>query len=180
MDNSEKFLGNEKNLIGINISASKKWLTKNWPVAHIKSLIELINKNLPSYKIVLLGDSDSKTIATELESAVARAPVNLCGKTNLQDLPSVIKRLQVFITPDTATLHLAQAVGVPTIGLFGPTDPNRHAVKSKNLYIICKELLCSFCYSPKCKLDKINLCMEKISPQEVFSQIKEITTSEKP
>jgi lipopolysaccharide heptosyltransferase II len=178
-DVSEKIFGSEKNLIGINISASKRWLTKNWPVNHIKSLIELINKNLPAYKIVLLGDSDSKTTVTEIESTTIRASFNLCGKTNLQDLPSIIKKLQVFVTPDTATLHLAQALNVPTIGLFGPTDPSRHTVKSKNLYIICKELLCSFCYNPKCKLDKINLCMEKISAQEVFSQIKEITTLEK-
>lgn len=171
----EKPLGGEENLIGINISASKKWLTKNWPSGHIKSLIELITKNLPPYKVVLLGDSGSKEIAKEIESTDNRSIINLCGKTTLQDLPAVIKRLKVFITPDTATLHLAQALNVPTIGLFGPTDPNRHTVKSKNLYIICKELLCSFCYKPKCKLDKINLCMEKISPQEVFSQIKEIT-----
>jgi len=176
---SEKFFANEENLIGINVSASKKWLTKNWPVNHVKSLVELINKNLSSYKVVLLGDSESCEIAKEIESQTTRVPINLCGKTALSDLPSVIKRLKVFITPDTATLHLAQALDIPTIGLFGPTDPSRHAVKSKNLYIICKELLCSFCYKPKCKLDKTNLCMEKISPQEVFSQIKEIITSEK-
>ncbi|MDD4182272.1 MAG: glycosyltransferase, partial [Candidatus Omnitrophica bacterium] len=176
---SEKFFANEENLIGINVSASKKWLTKNWPVNQIKSLIELINKNLLSHKVVLLGDLESCEIAKEIESQAARAPINLCGKTALSDLPSVIKRLKVFITPDTATLHLAQALDIPTIGLFGPTDPNRHTVKSKNLYIICKELLCSFCYKPKCKLDKTNLCMEKISAQEVFSQIKEITAAEK-
>lgn len=172
---SEKFFSGGENLIGINVSASKKWLTKNWPANHIKSLIELISKNMPSYKVVLLGDTESLEIAKAIESEAGRACINLCGKTTLSDLPSVIKQLKVFIAPDTATLHLAQALNIPTIGLFGPTDPNRHTVKSKNLYIICKELLCSFCYNPKCKLDKVNLCMEKISPQEVFSQIKEIT-----
>ncbi|MDD4954700.1 MAG: glycosyltransferase [Candidatus Omnitrophica bacterium] len=172
---SEKFFGNEENLIGINVSASKKWLTKNWPAANIKSLIELISKNMPSYKVVLLGDSESEPLAKTIEAEMNRS-INLCGKTALSELPSVIKRLKVFITPDTATLHLAQALEVPTIGLFGPTDPNRHAVKGKNLYIICKEVLCSFCYKPRCKLDKENLCMEKISAQEVFSKIKEITS----
>ncbi|MFA5008362.1 MAG: glycosyltransferase [Candidatus Omnitrophota bacterium] len=176
---AEKLINEEDKLIGINVCASKKWSTKNWPVTHIKSLIELINKNLPSFKIVLLGDSDSKVVASQVESSAVRAPLNLCGKTTLQDLPAIIKNLKVFVTPDTATLHLAQALDIPTIALFGPTDPSLHTVKSKTLYIICKELLCSFCYNPKCRIDKTNLCMEKISAQEVFSQIKEIAASEK-
>lgn len=176
---TEKLLAGESNLIGINVSASKKWLTKNWPLENMKSLIEMINKNMPSYKIVLLGDSDSCAVAKAAETQATRAPINLCGKTTLTELPSVISKLKVFITPDTATLHLAQALDVATIGLFGPTDPSRHTVKSKNLYILCKELLCSFCYNPKCKLDKANLCMEKISAQEVFTHIKEIVTQNK-
>ncbi len=175
----EKLSANETNLIGINISASQKWLTKNWPTHHIASLIEIINKNLPGYKIVLLGDSENSGAVKEIESTAVKSVINLCGKTTLQDLPGVIKRLRVFVTPDTATLHLAQALNVPTIGLFGPTDPNRHTIKNENLFVLCKELLCSFCYNSKCKLDKVNLCMEKISPQEVFSQIKEITAAEK-
>lgn len=174
----EKVFTDENKLIGINVSASNKWQTKNWPMNNILSLIGLITKNFPSYKIVLLGDLAAKETADKIESFTSPKPYNLCAKTSLQDLPAIIKRLKVFITPDTATLHLAEALGVPTIALFGPTDPRRHTVKSENLHIFCKDLLCSFCYKPKCKLGEKPPCMEKITAQEIFSKISEIISKE--
>ncbi|MBU0999647.1 hypothetical protein KKG24_05120, partial [Patescibacteria group bacterium] len=86
----------------------------------------------------------------------------------------VLGKLKVFITPDTATLHLAQSLGVKTIALFGPTDPIRHTVKDSNLHIIFKKLPCSFCYNPKCEKKE---CMLQISPSEVFSKLKELVSA---
>ncbi|UCD15405.1 MAG: glycosyltransferase, partial [Candidatus Omnitrophota bacterium] len=162
------------NLIGINISASLRWESKRWPAKHIVNLIELINKNLPSYKVVLIGDNAAKRLAQMIENSLNGHLINLCSKTTLANLASVIKKLSIFITPDTATLHLASCLNIPTIALFGPTDPKRHTVESKNLYIFCKNLECSFCYKPQCKLKESNVCMQKITPQEVFTKIKEI------
>ncbi|MDD5583948.1 MAG: glycosyltransferase [Candidatus Omnitrophica bacterium] len=164
----------EGNLIGINISASSRWASKNWPTNHISTLIELINKNFPSVKVILFGDETARDRAARIESMLYPKPHNLCGKIPLQDLPYAIAKLRAFVTPDTATLHLAQSLNVPTIALFGPTDPQRHTVAGQNLYVFYKNLLCSACYEPECKSKNAkNLCMEKITPQEVFSKIKE-------
>jgi len=164
----------EANLIGINLSASSRWQSKNWPSKNILRLAELIHKNLPNFKVVLFGDSEVKDYARGIERLLMSQPLNLCGKTTLKDLPLVMQKLKVFITPDTATLHLSCALDVPTIALFGPTDPVRHTVKDKNLHIFCEKLPCSFCYQPQCKLGGGNLCLEKITPQQVFSKVKEI------
>jgi len=162
------------NLVGINISASPRWQSKNWPLQNISRLIELIHKNLPNFRVILFGDRDSVGQAAKIEVTITPHPFNLCGKTTLRDLPQIMQKLKVFITPDTATLHLSAAVGVPTIALFGPTDPQRHTVKSRNLFVFCEKLPCSFCYRCKCKLKEGNLCLEKITPQRVFAKIKEI------
>ena len=161
-------------LIGINVSASLKWQSKNWPVHQIHKLIELINKNFPKAKVVLFGDKDSINRAGEIMKGFGTAVVNACGRTSLKDLPQLLKRLNVFITPDTSTLHLASALDVPTIAIFGPTDPQRHVVKSDNLYIFYKQLDCSFCYKPQCNLAEDSLCLEKVSAQIIFTKIKEI------
>lgn len=174
----EKIILPDATLIGINVSASKRWQSKNWPTNHILILIEQIYKTFPSYKIVLIGDENAKERAARIEDYLRPKPINLCAKTTLSDLPAVIKKLKVFITPDTANLHLACALGVPTIALFGPTDPKRHTIKEKNLYVFHKELFCSYCYQPECKLKEKNICMDKISPQEVFQAIKSILGSE--
>ncbi len=161
-------------LIGINVSASRRWQSKNWPQEHILKLIDLIHKNFSNSKVVLLGDEGSKQAAEKIEKSVSSSPLNLCGKTTLRTLPQVMKNLKVFITPDTATLHLSLALGIPTIALFGPTSPERHTVKSKELYVFCEKMPCSFCYRPRCGLQEKNACLAKISPQRVFAKIKEI------
>lgn len=161
-------------LIGINVSASRKWKSKNWPREHILKLIDLIHKNLSNFQVVLFGDEESKTEAKRIEKSIIPSPLNLCGKTTLRTLPQVMQNLKVFITPDTATLHLSLALGIPTIALFGPTDPERHTVKSKDLYIFCEKMPCSFCYRSKCGLQEQNPCLAKISPQKVLAKIKEI------
>ncbi|MCM8823327.1 MAG: glycosyltransferase [Candidatus Omnitrophica bacterium] len=158
-------------LIGINVSASSKWASKNWPVTHIEKLIELISKNYPHFKILLIGDEHSYELIKDAKVLFPANVINLCGKTTINDLVGVISVLKLFISPDTANLHLALALGIPTIALFGPTDPQRHTINDSNLYIFFKKLPCSFCYRPKCKS---NLCMENIKPQEVFLKVKEI------
>ena len=164
----------EANLIGINVAASPKWKSKNWPSHHIVDLAEMIARNLPSFKIVLLGDESTQERAKAIESKISPSPINLCGKTTLTQLPWVIKKLKVFISPDTATMHLGCALDVPTIALFGPTDPSRHVVPGKNIHVLYQKEPCSFCYNARCRQKIDNKCMEKISPQEVFNKITEV------
>ncbi len=164
-------LSGEKNLIGISVSASVRWKTKNWPIVNIIKLIEFIRKEFPSYKIVLVGDSHSREAANHIRKNFKDGVINLCGKTNLKELIVLLSILKVFVCQDTATLHISAALGVETVALFGPTDPKRHIVESRNLYVLYKQLPCSFCYKPRCRL---NTCMKSISPQEVFRKIKEI------
>jgi len=161
-------------LIGINLSASWRWVSKNWPEKQIIRFIELVQKNLPTAKVLLIGEAKAKEQAERIEQCLKIKPINFCGKTTLSDLPTLLSQLKVFISPDTATLHLALSLGIPVIGLFGPTDPKRHTVVSDKLTILAEKLSCSFCYSPKCKFSQESLCLEKITPQVVFNKVKEI------
>ncbi|MCQ9205345.1 MAG: glycosyltransferase family 9 protein, partial [Omnitrophica bacterium] len=153
---------------------SSRWQSKNWPFKNLIKLIELIYKNLPGFEVILFGDKDSSEYGAKIQGSLSPHPFNLCGKTTLKNLPEALKRLKIFITPDTATLHLSCALGIPTIGLFGPTDPYRHTVKSSDLHIFCEKLPCSFCYRPNCALEDDNFCLVKITPGQVFSRIREI------
>ncbi|MCF7872924.1 MAG: glycosyltransferase [Candidatus Omnitrophica bacterium] len=171
LDLSSFNLGKGK-LIGINVSASKKWKTKNWPSENINNFIKLFIKKYPDYKIILLGDKMSSSQAEIIErSNKSRQIVNLCGKTEITELIEVLKKLSLFITPDTASLHLAQSLGVEIIALFGPTNPKLHTVESSNLKIIDKGLPCQYCYKDKCKT---NQCMKAISAKEVLLLVSSI------
>ncbi len=170
-DAGEKWDFSGETVIGINMSASFKWQSKNWPKENTRKLIEMILREYPHVKIALLGDHHSEIESRQFEKIAPGSIVNLCGKTNLRDLVHVLSRLQIFITQDTAPLHLACALGIKVIALFGPTDPARHTVKSDYLHLVVRKIPCSFCYKPVCK---DNICMAKITPQEIFMRIQSI------
>ena len=166
------------NFIGINVSASARWESKNLSIKTISNLMDMVEKNWPSFKIVLVGSKDSVERASQIEAQSNSHPINLCGKTTIAELPDVIRRMKLFITPDTATMHLACAIGIPTIAVFGPTSPVRHVVPSQGLRIIHKKELCKPCYRPTCPKKEKNICTIKITPQEIYQNLKEIMEKE--
>jgi ADP-heptose:LPS heptosyltransferase/glycosyltransferase involved in cell wall biosynthesis len=157
----------EGKLIGINISASEKWETKNWPLENINRFIKLFIKKYPGYRVVLLGDKTAKPRAESIKNInKSRKIIDLCGKTEINELIEILKKLKLFITPDTATLHLAQSLGTEIIGLFGPTNPKLHTIEAVNLKIIEKKLFCRYCYKGRCSTSQ---CMRDITAKEVLS-----------
>ena len=91
------------------------------------------------------------------------------GKLSLKQTASLIKDAKILISPDSGSAHLAAALGIKTITLFGPTDINRwkpYGPKNKHI-IIKKNINCSPCgLLYNCKFD--NKCMQKIEVEDVM------------
>ena len=93
------------------------------------------------------------------------------GRTRLMELACLIRRCAAFVTTDSAPLHIAAAMGTPTVALFGPTDPTRHAPPAASLTVLRKPVFCSPCYSPRCRTIT-HACMKRISADEVLQAIQ--------
>ncbi|HLD87870.1 MAG TPA: glycosyltransferase family 9 protein, partial [Candidatus Omnitrophota bacterium] len=91
---------------------------------------------------------------------------------NILQLAALLGRCRVYVSPDSAPLHVASAMKVPVIALFGPTDPKRHMPPGRAV-VLKRDLKCSPCYSGQCKI-RTHACMEEITPEEVFKKIKEL------
>ena len=153
-------------LVGINIGGSARWHTKRWPEGNLSRLCDdLARRNA---RVVLTGVKEEHDAAMRIISSAQSKPINATGKTTLNQLAALIKRCKVFITTDSAPLHIAAAVGVPVVALFGPTDPKRHCPPSENITVIMKGLKCSPCYKPDCKSLR---CMEEIGVDEIMARI---------
>lgn len=104
------------------IPGSENTPEKRWPLAHWRTLIE----SLPHERFVIFGTPNDAPIASAVAASFDPSRVeNLAGKT---DLPTFVDRLQacrILVTNDTGGMHLANALGVPLIALFGPTNPIR-------------------------------------------------------
>lgn len=173
-DEVSKFLGENwikpgQELVGINVRASERWFSKNWPPAYIVELCDLLAKRC-NIRVVLTGSKSDAGLAAEIARRARSKPVLAAGRTSVLELASLIKRCGVFITPDSAPMHIAAAVGTPFIAFFGPTDPSRHAPPAVRTVVMRRDLRCSPCYSPHCPKDF--KCMRDITPEEVFAEVK--------
>jgi lipopolysaccharide heptosyltransferase II len=165
-----EWLSANSKLVGINISASPRWLTKNLTLAQLEKLCAgLGGKDM---RIVLTGIEKDSATAEILANALKNIKlINLCGKTTINQLACLIKKCSVYISSDSAPMHIASAVRSPFVALFGPTDPRRHLPPAKNFVMIRKDLACSPCYKPKCKT---NECMKTIAVDEILEAVDKL------
>lgn len=164
-----EWLGNTKNIIGINVAASAKWQTKNWPAEHIIELCDLLA--VKNVRVVLTGMDKDRDLAQKIHAQSKSRPANFVGKTDVMQLAALIEKCIAYVSPDSAPLHVAAAMNVPAIALFGPTDSNRHVPPADHLIVMEKPMNCAPCYSGDCRI-KTHACMQEIKPQDVMRKLK--------
>jgi lipopolysaccharide heptosyltransferase II len=171
-----EWLNEGAQVVGVTLSASEKWETKNWPLEYIARLCDLLAPL--NIRVVLTGTEKDKAAARKLIKLTRTKPVDLVGKTDLPQLAIVIKKCQVYVTPDSAPLHIAAAVGTPFVAFFGPTSSRRHLPPAKSYVVLERKLDCAPCYSSSCRI-KTHLCLRDISPEEVLKHIRELMALKK-
>jgi heptosyltransferase-2 len=112
---------NQNSKIGL-IPGSENTPAKRWPVAHWRALIEAF----PSSHFILFGTTNDAPLTAAIAAGFDPARIeNLAGRTTLPDYCARLRTCRVLVTNDTGGMHLANALGVPLLALFGPTNPLR-------------------------------------------------------
>ena len=149
------------------------WESKNWLSEGYRNLCRalLTEAEYKEYRLVLLGDRAQAGAAAALEVELnSDRLVNLVNKTSLIELCAVIKEAKLCIGPDSGPGHIAGAAGVPYIGLYGPTSPQRVAFYGSEHLAVHSSIGCSPCYRRRCPgLNK--LCMRLISVEAVLEKV---------
>ena len=126
-------------LIGLNIGSSKKWQSKRWPIENWAKLChELALRH--NWRILLSGGKEDLPLAEELAKITTAKPIMAVGQTSLTQLAALIKKCRVYLTSDSAPLHIALSMGVDCVAIFGPPDSSRHSSLAPKLNIIEKNL----------------------------------------
>ncbi len=103
------------------ICGSENNPAKRWPVSHWRALIEA----LPGERFVLFGTANDAAITSEVAAGLGDRVENRAGRTTLPDYCARLRACRLLVTNDTGGMHLANALGVPLIALFGQTNPVR-------------------------------------------------------
>jgi heptosyltransferase-2 len=104
------------------IPGSENLPAKRWPVEHWRRLIEA----LPKERFVVFGTENDRGIASAVAAGFGETRVvDLTGRTTLEAFAEKLSECRMLVSNDTGGMHLANALGVPIVGLFGPTNPLR-------------------------------------------------------
>ncbi len=141
-----------------------RWMTKRWPSEKFGKLSSLL-----PLKSIIVGSSSDNDIANDIVSLSDGKAVSLAGKTTLKELIEIIKGARFVVSNDSGPMHIAAALGIPVISIFGPTDPLRTGPYGEGHTIIKEDIPCAPCFRKTCNDMK---CMKNLSVEKVFEKIK--------
>lgn len=108
----------------IALAPKSRWPAKDWPEEKFLALAERLIRE-QACRIALIGGPDDRETGDRMVAALGKDAVNLCGKSPLTALGSLLRQVRVLVCNDSGPMHFAAAVGTPLVALFGPTDPAR-------------------------------------------------------
>lgn len=156
-------------LIGINIGSSRRWESKRWLADRFAKLCDELARR--GYRVCVTGNASDASFARRILYATKSAPLCAVARTTLLQLASLVRACDVYVTSDSAPLHIAAAMRTPFVALFGPTDAQRHLPPATHCVILQKD--CLPCYSQTC-VKKHHHCMKKITVEEVVKAVEEL------
>jgi len=122
--------------------------------------------------ILVMGSEKEASVCGRVCSAMQNRAVNLCGRTSLAVAVAVIERCGLFVTNDSGLMHVAAALGVPTVAVFGSTDPKATGPRGPRTRIVMHDTPCAPCLQRECPGDY--QCLVSIGPEEVWQAMEEI------
>jgi len=161
----KNFSENDK-IIGIN--AGGGWEAKLWGLKKFAELSDRLIENY-DYKVLIFWGPGQIQIYENLKKMMRYEPF-IAPPTSLREMAALQKRCDFVISNDSGPMHISAAVGTPTIGIFGPTNPKLQGPVGEGCMTIVKEgLSCLGCNLTACKIG--NLCMTELSVDDVLNKI---------
>lgn len=162
-------------IVGVVVGATKS--TNRWPPHRLAALCGyvLARGGTP----VLIGGPEERLRGELISDLVGEGIFNLVGKTDLKSLAAVLARCRVVVSHDTGPLHLAVAVGTPTVSLFGAADPLRTGPYGQLDTVVRTGLPCSPCRERRCRF-RTRACMGLLEPDSVLMTLDQVLRGENP
>ena len=151
---------------GATYGPAKRWLPDRFA-----AVADKLSESFPMQGI-LFGSKSDWEVAEEVRVAARTKLINLAGKTNLQEAIYLISQCRLFISNDSGLMHIAGALNIPTVAIFGSTNPITTSPAGNKTTIVHQNVSCSPCLEETCPTDF--RCMKLISVENVFTAAQNI------
>ncbi|MCS7063061.1 MAG: lipopolysaccharide heptosyltransferase II [Methylacidiphilales bacterium] len=142
---------------------------KRWPAEKYGILAQML-KELIDTNIVILGTPQDRPLGEIIRKYVPDAQ-NRCGETSLYEFMHEVARSRLVVCNDSGAMHVASLLGVPTVAIFGSTDPEHTKPLGSRVRIVHKHVPCSPCFLKECPIDFA--CMNQIEPDDIIQALQE-------
>lgn len=163
-------------VVGLNPGAAygtaKRWL----PARYVDLGRRLRDER--GAEIVLFGAASERELAEQIAAGIGAGARSTAGQTTLAEFVKLVAGCHLFVTNDTGTMHVAAAMGVPVLAIFGATDERATAPLGPRVHLIKKAVPCSPCLLRHCPVD--HRCMREIPVSEVFETACQILNAVRP
>ncbi len=145
------------------------------PLDKFAKLGDILSSNYGA-EIIIVGNSEETPTAKIIADMMVNKPKILTGKTTLRQVAAVIEKCSLFVSSDGGPMHIAAAVGVPVVGIFGPTDWVSHAPYGKRCRVVRSNMECAPCHKAhgegvKCVNQE---CLKSISIDSIMEAISSL------
>jgi len=152
-------------------SGSRK---KVWPLDRFRILLAYLQRNVSTRFFVVLGPAEGPEVRRVFEIVTSGLPVVVGEGLSLLQLASVMEGCRLFIGNDSGVSHLAAALGIPTLAIFGPTDPRVWSPRGKRVVVVQRKPLCSPCPQERFFQCQHPECLKAIEMEDVLEGIRRL------
>jgi len=171
-------------LILLNPNCSDLLPLRMWPRQRYIELAKRLLERYPKSQIALTGAPGEESAAAKLVGEIASERCfSLAGKTTFKQLLVLYSQADVLVTNDSGPAHFATLTPVHVVTLFGPETPKLFAARTQRNHVLWAQLPCSPCvnaYNNRNSVCRNNLCMQKITVEQVFDQVCMILDGQDP
>jgi len=157
-------------LIGLHPAA--RALTRRWPLERFAAAGSELRQRFGG-TLVLLGEEEEHLNAERVLQLAGGPGLNLAGRTSLPELGAVLQHLAVLLTNDTGPAHIAYALNIPTVTLFGGEDPRRYgALQPGPFQMLVHDVACRPCDYVECPIGYV--CLENLTVEQAVAAAEKV------
>jgi heptosyltransferase II len=153
---------------GATYGSAKRWFPERFAAVADELAGEF------SARILLVGGPEERSIAEEVAANMRTQPLNLAGKTSVRELMALLSQCRLLVTNDSGPMHVAAAVGVPIVAVFGSTDHTTTSPLAPSCRIVREPTVCAPCLKTSCPTD--HRCMTAVSVTDVLEAARSLLT----
>ncbi len=145
---------------------------KQWPLAHFAELAGRLAR--AGRQVWILGSQKDRAAAETITTSINQsAPVNLCGRTRLEDAIDLLSLCAAAVSNDSGLMHVAAAVGVPVVGIYGSSTPDYTPPLTARAAVLYRGLECSPCFRRTCRYGH-TACLTGIPASEAVEALENL------